>query len=117
VTRDRELLDRGLLGQRQAILEVVGLLGDLVGPVDGLRLERSPGLGAQAVGEVERERVVLRPDRVLEHALAHVVRQVQTRLLIALLEPVDDADGLKVVLEAAGLGMRFAQQTVENVLA
>ena len=115
--RDRELLDRGLLRQRQAVLEVVGLLGDLVGPVDRLRLERSAGLEAQALGEVERKREILRPRRVLEHPLPHVVGQVQAGLLVALLEPVDDAHGLEVVLEAAGVGVALAQQAVEDVLA
>ena len=67
--------------------------------------------------EVEREREVVRPRRVLEHPLAHVVREVQARLLVALLEAVDDAHGLVVVLEAAGLGVALAQQAVEHVLA
>ena len=113
---DGELLDLLLLGQRQAVLQVVGLLRDLVGPVDDLGLEASARLEAQALGEVEGERKVARPRRVLEDALAHVVRQVQSRLLVALLEPVDHPDRLVVVLEAAGLGMALAQQAVEDVL-
>ena len=113
--RDRELLNRGLLGQRQAVLEIVGLLGDLVRPVDGLRFQRSPGPEAQPLDEVEREREVLRPRRVLEHPLAHVVRQVEPRLLVPLLQPVHDAHGLVVVLEPAGFRVVLAQQAVEHV--
>ena len=76
-----------------------------------------PDSGPQALVEVEREREVARPGGVLEHPLADVVRQVQPRLLVALLEPVHDAHGLEVVLEAARLGMALAQQPVQHVLA
>ena len=113
--RDRELLDRGLLGQRQPVLEVVRLLGDLVGPVDGLRLECPARTEAQPLDEIERKRKVLRPRRVLQHPLAHVVREVQPRLFVALLEPVHDPHRLVVVLEAAGLRVALAQQAVEHV--
>ena len=113
---DGELLDLLLLGQRQAVLQVVCLLRDLVGPVDDLGLEASSGLEAQALGEVEGERKVARPRRVLEDALAHVVRQVEPRLVVALLEPVHDPHRLVVVLEAPGFGMALAQQAVEDVL-
>ena len=54
---------------------------------------------------------------MLEDALAHVVREVEPRLVVALLQTVDDAHRLVVVLEASGLGMALAQQAVEDVLA
>ena len=115
--RNRELLDRGLLGQGQPVLEIVRLLRDLVGPVDDLRLEAAARLEAEPSGKSSGKRKVPLPGRVLEDPLAHVVREVQARLLVALLQAVDDAHRLVVVLEAAGLRMALAQQPVQHVLA
>ena len=56
LARDRQRLDRLFLGQGQAVLEVVRLLRDLVGPVHELRLERAARLEPQTLAEVERER-------------------------------------------------------------
>ena len=47
------------------------------------------------------KREVPLPGRVLEDPLARLVRQVEPRLLVPLLEEVDDADRLVVVLEGA----------------
>jgi hypothetical protein len=94
----------------------VRLLRDLVGPVDDLGLEASSRLEAEPLGEIQREREVARPRGVLEDSFAHVVRQIQPRLVVALLETVHDADGLVVVLEAAGLGLALPEEPVEDVL-
>ncbi len=117
MARDRQRLDRLFLGQRQAVLEVVRLLRDFVGPVHELRLGRAARLGPQALAKFEREGKRDAPRRVLPDALADVVGQVQARLVVALLEPVHHAHGLEVVLEAAGLRMALAEQPVEHVLA
>ena len=80
--RDLQRLDRVFLGQRQAVLEVVRLLGDLVGPVDELGLERVPpdsnrSPSRKSSGNGKDSFHV----GVLEDPLAHVVRQVQARLV------------------------------------
>ncbi len=75
------------------------LLGELVGPPHGLALEVAAGREVQALGVHVGKREVAAPRRVLEDALARVVREVEAGVLVALLEDVDDAHGLVVVLE------------------
>src|SRR5262245_14812936 len=92
----------------QAVVEVVVQVGDLVGMVRHLRLER--GAGA-ALGHGHR---VLPVAAVLQDALARLPGEVQAaEARVALLEPVHDAERLAVVVEAAVV----REQLVEDALA
>ena len=111
----------------EAVLEVVRLLGELVGPPHGLALEVAAGREVQALGVHVGKREVAPPGRVLEDALARVVREVEAGVLVALLEDVDDAHGLVVVLERADLrrdlrldrdrGLAARENAVQHLLA
>jgi len=107
-----QLLDRDQAGA-DAVVDVVVVVGDRVGQVGELCLERrlaaleEPGAEFAELPRVGR-------GAMLEDALARLERQVEPgELRIALLELVHDAQRLQVVLEPAEL----AHALVERILA
>ncbi len=81
----------------QAVIQVVGGVGQLVGDVADLRLQVTAQVRVELAGIRD---VVLR--LVLDHALAHLPGEIQPgELGIALFQLGDDAQGLAVVIEAA----------------
>ena len=94
----------------EAVVDVVAVVGDLVGEIDDLRFQARRA--APASKARDQRPVVAR--RVLDDALAHLPGQVEAaKARVALLEHVDDAQALRVVLEAA---VR-RHQVVEHALA
>src|SRR5690606_8424030 len=98
----RELLQRQEPGA-QAVVDIVVVVGDLVRDVRNLRLEpRLAPLDEAAAHVAELAGVAQRA--VLQDAFPRLERKVQARERgVALLELVDDAQRLQVVLEAAEL--------------
>ena len=105
-----------------AVVDVVRVVGDLVGQVDELCLEAGLGAVDKAprhavwLDRLERMRVAHRA--ALENALTRFERQVQAvECRMLLLEPVDDAQALQVVFETAiGLVLQTAQAGIEGLL-
>ncbi len=85
-----------------AVIEVGGQVSNLVGEVDQLRLERRP-----LVEKILRQLRMLLDvvvARVLDDALAHAERQVQSAMRgVALLKVLDDAQRMQVVVEAPSM--------------
>ena len=113
------VLPRGLLGELlgrdevevEAVVEVVAVVGDLVGEVGDLRFERGAGK-LPAISLRGRRRVV--EFGVLLQTLAHFPREIQAgKARVFLLDEFDDAEALAVVLEAAVV----AHQAVQQLLA
>ncbi len=94
----------------QPVLEIVGLLRDLVGDRDRLTLEVAGAIEPEPVGIGEREREPGAPRGVLEDALADLVGEVETGAGVAPLEQVDHPHRLVVVLEGADLGDHRGRQ-------
>ena len=93
----------------EAVVDVVRVVGDLVGEVDDLCLQARRQLGV----EVAHLRPVV-ARRVLDDALAHLPGEVEApEGRVALLEHVHDTQALRVVVEAA-VGLHEA---VERALA
>ena len=109
------LLDRDQ-ARPQAVVDVVVVVGDLVGQVGQLRLQR--GLGALQEAHAHRAQLArVRRRAVLEDAFARLEAQVQAvEVGVALFQLVHHAQALQVVLEAAGLGRQLAHAGVEFVL-
>ena len=87
----------------QAILEIVGLLRDLVGHRNRLPFEMARPVEPQSVSVRQRKREAHLPRGVLEDRFPNLVREVDARLGVAALEEVDDPERLVVVLEPADL--------------
>ena len=84
----------------QAVVDVVVVVGDLVGEIGHLCLERRLPPQQEALAQFAQRARVLLP-AVLQDALARLEAQVQSvECRVALLEFVDDAQRLQVVLEA-----------------
>jgi hypothetical protein len=120
----REQRHRGQLLEREqarahAVVDVVRVVGDLVGQVGQLRLQA--GLGAVEKAPPRRRarapRCAARGQRaVLEDALARLEGEVQAVVLgVALLQRVDHAQALQVVLEAAVLGHAVVERVLPGV--
>ena len=109
-----QVLDRDQPGA-DAVVDVVVVVGDLVGEVGQLRLET----GLQALQEPLAEFAELariRGGAVLEDALAHFEREVEAgKLGVALLEFVHHAQRLQVVLEPAELAHAVVQRVLAGV--
>ena len=87
----------------QAVVDVVIVVRDLVGEIRDLRFEAGLAALDEALAESPSSRALLQR-AVLEDSLAGLERQVQPgERRVALLELVDDAQRLQVVLEAAVL--------------
>ncbi len=116
----------------QRVVDVVGVVGDVVGDRGGLRLEAGVGLGHQVgagrnIVEPERQplvdvtadRAVLGVDQravVLEDALEGLPAEVQAVVLgVAVLEARHDAQRLQVVVKAAPERHLFVQNTLAGV--
>jgi hypothetical protein len=96
-----------------AIIQICGEVGDLVGEVDQLGFERR-ALVEEIFGEVWMliDAIVT---RVLDDSLADPEREVEATMSgVALLEVLDDAKGVEVVVEAAPM---TAQAAIERTLA
>jgi len=94
----------------QGVVQVVAVVGDGVGHVDHLAFQGRPA-GLEALG---RRGVVARG--VFGDALADLVGQVQpSELRVGVLEVVDDADAVAVVLETAGVGHQLPQGLLARV--
>ena len=96
-----------------AVVQVGREVGDLVGEVDDLRLQRRP-LAEKIFGQLRmlRRAVVA---RVLDDAFARAQRQVQPAVArVALLEALDDAQRMQVVVEAQAVTL---QAVVQRALA
>jgi len=98
-----------------------------VGPPHDLALQVAAGREVQALGVDVGKRETPAPARVLEDALTRVVREVEAGMLVTLLEDVDDAHRLVVVLERPDLcgdprldrdrGLAAREDAVEHLLA
>ena len=104
------------------VVDVVRVVGDLVGEVAQLRLEARRGLvektasDASRFGCFERERAA--PRTMLQDAFARLEGQIQAvERRVARFEQVDHAQALEVVLEAVAGRVDLAQALVERVLA
>ena len=97
----------------EAVVQIGGQVGDLVGQIDELGFE-----GRELVEEVLGQLRVRGGGvvaGVLDDALAHAQGQVQpAKAGIALLEPGDDAQGVQIVVEAQA---KAAQALVESLFA
>lgn len=94
--------------RREAVLHVMGAVGDLVGEVGELRLDRR----RPEAGEVLRHEAD--PPGVGEHAVAGLPGQVEPGTIgVGALEFIHDPVGLQVVLESAVVG----HELVEGVLS
>src|SRR5262245_5130485 len=82
----------------QAVVDVVVVIGDLVGEVGDLRLERGPLLADEPLTDVpERARVLARA--MLEYPFARLEGEIEpVERAVALLQQVHDAQALQVVL-------------------
>ena len=103
-----------------AIVDVVGVVGDLVGQVAQLRLQAGLAAVQEAVGDAARllrlQPLRIGPRAVLEDALARLEAQVQAvELRVAVLQRIDDAQALQVVLEAAMRGHAVVQRVLSGV--
>ena len=101
-----------------AVVDVVCVVGHLVGQVDQLRLQRRLLAAQEALahpaGFVVLEALGMGPRTMLEDALARLEGEVQAvEARMALLQQIDDTQALQVVLEAA---MR-AHALVQRVLS
>ena len=106
--RPLEVRDRDHL-RLQPVVDVVGVISDLVGVVDDLRFERR-----RLVGVEFRDLRPVVAGRVLDDPLSNLPREIQAgKIRIALLQDVHDAHALRVVLEAAVL----LHQPVQDLLA
>ena len=97
----------------QSVVQVGGRIGDLVGQIDQLGLQRRP-LVQKVPGQL---RVFGRGviAGVLHDAFAHAQGQIQAaKGRVPLLEPGDDAQGMKVVVKAE---REAAQAAVESLFA
>src|ERR1700733_2241784 len=96
-----------------AIVQVRGEIGDLVGKIDQLRFERRAQV-EKIFGEL-RMRVRAVVARVFDDALANAKREIESAMRgIPLLEVLDDSQGMKIVVEAAAV---TAQAAVESALS
>ena len=96
-----------------AVVEVGGEVGDLVGEVDDLGFERRLAV-EQVLGELGMGGGAVVP-RVLDDAFAHGEREVQAAMAgVALLEALHDAQGVQIVVKAEAVGLQAA---VERALA
>ena len=110
-----QLVERDQAGA-QPVVDVVVVVGDLVGEVRDLRLEpgcvrsrkRCPTL-AELRARCAREQCLRMPSRVSK------VRFSPRKLGVALLELVDDAQRLQVVLEAAVVAHAVVQRVLAGV--
>ena len=113
----RDILQLGQLQQARAqpVVDVVVVVGDLVGEVGDLRLEAWLALLQEALADLAEPAGVL--DRtVLEDAFARLEREVEAvESAVALLELVDHAQRLQVVLEPAVLLHALVQRVLSGV--
>ncbi len=124
-----EIVHREQLGA-QPVLDVVVVVGDIVGDGGNLRLGPGEGVETEIVdfdvfGDGPRQRLVLlfllrpRPDQrtvVLDHAFQGFPGQVQAvEFRITLFQPGDDAQRLGVVIEAAIGRHDFFQRILAGV--
>ena len=122
-----EQFDRLHLLQREqagahTVVDVVGVVGDLVGQVAQLRLQRRLRVVEKALRHAARigglDLAGVGRRAVLENALARFEAQVEAVPGgVALLQMVHDAQALQVVLEAAPVLPGRAHAVVERVLA
>ena len=95
----------------QAIIQVVGGIGQFIGHIADLGLEVAAQFGVKGAGIGN---IVFR--FVLDHALAHFPGQVQAgEFRVALFEFGDDAQGLFVVVKAAEILHQFRQGVFAGV--
>ena len=103
----------------QSVIDVVVVIGDIVGDVGHLRLERGPSPERQRKGAVDfGQRPVRRRHRpvVLCHPLEHFPAQIEPLVFaIGAFEPRHDADGVGVVVETARLRHRLGQCPLPRV--
>ena len=88
----------------QAVFEIVGLLGDLVGHRHRLAFEVARPIEGEPFGIGQRKVETHPPPGVFEDPLADLVGEVEPGKLIPPLEQIHHPEGLVVVLERAGLG-------------
>jgi hypothetical protein len=85
----------------QAVVDIVVVVGDFVGQVADLRLQRGAAIFEKAPSEFAQF-ACPRRRAVLEDALARFEHQVEAvEGAVALFQAIDDAQALQVVLEAA----------------
>jgi len=114
---DRDFLE--LVEPEQAgaksVVDVVVVVGDLVGEIRELSLESGLASFEETAPHLA-QRARVRRRAVLEDSLARLERQIQTRKLgISFLELVYHAQGLEVVLETAELAHAFVQRVLARV--
>ncbi len=86
----------------EAVVEIGRVVGDFVDQIDELRFERRPFI-EQVFGELRKFRGGIVP-RMLDDSLAHLERKIQPREIeIALLELLDDAERVEIMIEAAAV--------------
>ena len=113
--RQRGELLEGDESRAQAVVDVVVVVGDLVGDVGELRFEPRLRAVEEAPTDVaELARVLQRA--MLENPFARLERQVEpAEGRVPILELVDDAERLQVVLEAAELAHAFVERVLPRV--
>ncbi len=113
----RNILQLGQLQQARAqpVVDVVVVVGDLVGEVGDLRLEARLALLQEALADVTQLAGVLERT-VLQDAFARLEREIEAvEAAVALLELVDHAQRLQVVLESAVLLHALVQRVLPGV--
>ena len=101
----------------QAIVDVVIVVGDLVGQVRQLRFERRLRARDEALSHIAKQQR-MRKRAMLEYSFARFKAKVQAiERGIALLELVDHTQALEVVLKAPGVGGQFMHAGIEFILA
>ena len=95
----------------KAVVQVGGVVSDLIGQVDQLRFERRAESGKIFVQR--RILALFEIARMLDDALAHFEGQVQAgKAGVAVLERFDDAQGVQIVIEAIAKAAHLAIQLV-----
>ncbi|KAG1247975.1 hypothetical protein G6F65_019876 [Rhizopus arrhizus] len=116
---DRDLLQLFQRDQAraQAVVDVVVVVGHLVGQVGQLRFQRRLRAVQEAFAHVA-QLARMRGRAMLQDAFARFEAQVQAvEVRIAFLQLVDHAQALQIVLKAPGLGRQLAHAGVQFVLA
>ena len=110
----RQLVERDEAGA-QAVVDIVIVIGDLIGHIRDLRFERRLPASEKALAEIaEPARVFTRT--MLEDAFARFKAEIEAvERAVVLFELIDDGEALQVVLEAAVIAHAFVQRILARV--
>jgi hypothetical protein len=95
----------------ESILQVVGLLGDLVGHRHNLTLHVARTTEVQSLDIRKREVQIRPPPGVFEDPLPHLVGETQPGVGVSPLQQIDHPHALVVVLERTGAVEGLVRQT------